>query len=172
MAEEQNETQVVAEKSGGGMTKMIMFGGIGIALLIAGVFAGPAIKNMISSPPAEDEAVEDGAPASAGPAIYQSLHPPLVINFKDSFGDSHFMQITMEVMSRDQEVINAVREHTPVIRNALILMFGNADYDVVTTREGKEQMLDEALSEIQGVMEERIGETGVEEVFFTSLIIQ
>ena len=140
MAEEQNETQVVAEESGGGMMKMIMFGGISIALLVAGVFAGPAIKDMISSPPAEDVAVEDGAPANAEPAIYQSLHPPIVINFKDSFGDSHFMQITMEVMSRDQEVINAVREHTPVIRNALILMFGAADYDVVTTREGKEQM--------------------------------
>ena len=51
-------------------------------------------------------------------------------------------------------------------------MFGTADYDVVTTREGKEQMLDAALSEIQGVMQERIGESGVEEVFFTSLIIQ
>ena len=82
------------------------------------------------------------------------------------------MQITMEVMSRDQEVINAVREHTPVIRNALILHFGSADYDAVVTREGKERMLDDALAEIQTVMEERIGESGVEEVYFTSLIIQ
>ncbi len=152
--------------------KMILFGGIGIALLLAGVFAGPAIMNMISPAPTEDGSVEEVEAANDKPEIYQSLHPPLVINFNDSFGNSHFMQITMEVMSRDQEVINAVRDHTPVIRNALILMFGNADYDAVVTRAGKEKMLDEALSEIQGVMQERIGETGVEEVFFTSLIIQ
>ena len=82
------------------------------------------------------------------------------------------MQITMEVMSRDQSVINAVREHTPVVRNALILMFGTAEYEAVVTREGKEQMLDDALAEIQQVMQERIGEPGIEAVYFTSLVIQ
>jgi flagellar FliL protein len=78
----------------------------------------------------------------------------------------------MEVMSRDQEVINAVREHTPVIRNALILMFGTSMYEKVSTREGKEEMLENALTEIQTVMTERIGEPGVDEVYFTALVVQ
>lgn len=82
------------------------------------------------------------------------------------------MQITMEVMSRDQNVINAVRDHTPAIRNSLILLFSGAVYEEVTTREGKEQMLADGLAEIQKVMLETTGDDNVEAVYFTSLVIQ
>ncbi len=122
--------------------------------------------------PAEDaEAAAEAAP-SADPALYTSLHPPLVVNFKDSLGDSHFMQITMEVMSRDQNAINAVREHVAVIRNNLILLYSGVIYDEITTREGKEKMLADGLAEIQQVMTEQTGEPGVEAVYFTALVIQ
>lgn len=172
MADEE-ETAETPPESGGGMMKKIVIGAGAVALLAVGIFAGPAVKNLISSDEAaETEVGEETDIVSSGPPIYQSLHPPLVVNVKDAVGDTHFMQITMEVMSRDQEVINAVREHTPVIRNALILMFGTSKYESVSTREGKEEMLANALNEIQGVMSERIGEPGVEEVYFTALVVQ
>jgi flagellar FliL protein len=104
--------------------------------------------------------------------LYTSLHPPLVVNFDDATGATHFMQVTMDVMARDQDVINAVREHMPVIRNNLILLYGNSIYEEVTTRSGKEKMLADGLSEVQKVMKAQIGKTGVEAVYFTSLIIQ
>ena len=106
------------------------------------------------------------------PPIYQTLHPPLVINFRDEVGDAHFMQVTMEVMSRDQAVINLVREHTPAIRNALILLYGQSIYEEVVTREGKERMLSEGLAEIQWVILENTGEQGVEALYFTALVVQ
>jgi len=172
MADEENQTEDAAEKSGGGMMKMIMLGGIAMVLLAIGVFAGPVIMDVISPPEvAEDAEAAENEP-SKDPALYTSLHPPLVVNFKDAVGDSHFMQITMEVMSRDQSVINSVRDHTPAIRNSLILLFSGAVYEEVTTREGKEQMLADGLAEIQKVMEETSGESGVEAVYFTSLVIQ
>jgi flagellar FliL protein len=127
--------------------------------------------NVLSPPEAEGDATVEEE-LSNDPPLYTSLHPPLVVNFKDVVGDSHFMQITMEVMSRDQSVINSVREHAPAIRNSLILLFSGAVYEEVTTREGKEQMLADGLVEIQKVMAETTGETGVEAVYFTSLVIQ
>lgn len=172
MADEENTAEDLPEKSGGKM-KMIMLGVGGVVLLATGIFAGPAIMNMIS-PPEPDE-TEESAEAEAeidGPAIYQSLHPPLVVNFKDSFGDAHYMQVTLEVMSRDQEIINSVRDHTPAIRNSLILLFSQAKYEEVVLREGKEKLLDDALEEIQSVLSDRIGKPGVEEVYFTALVIQ
>lgn len=171
MADEEKTEDVPEEKSGG-MMKIIIMGVGGLVLLAIGIFAGPLVMNMISPPDAEVAAEGEVEETPSGPPIYQSLHPPLVVNVKDERGDAHFMQITMEVMSRDQEVINAVREHTPVIRNALILMFGTSMYESVSTREGKEEMLSNALTEIQNVMTDRIGETGVEEVYFTALVVQ
>ena len=170
--ENEGEIEAGGEKSGGGMTKMIMLGGIAVVLLGIGVFAGPAIMNIISPPEVEEdaEAAEEGP--SRDPALYTSLHPPLVVNFKDAMGNSHFMQITLEVMARDQNLINSVRDHTPAIRNSLILLFSGAVYEEVTTRAGKEQMLADGLAEIQQVIDETTGETGVEAVYFTSLVIQ
>jgi len=172
MADEETAVEEQPAKSGG-MLKMIIFGGIAVALLAAGIFAGPAVMNMISpDEEVEAESAEDESIAETGPAIYQSLHPPLIINFLDQSGESHYMQITLEVMSRDQEMINALREHTPVIRNALILMFSAASYESAVTRDGKQQLLDDALQEIQTVMSEQTGKSGIEAVYFTSLVIQ
>ncbi|MGI9271263.1 MAG: flagellar basal body-associated FliL family protein [Woeseiaceae bacterium] len=172
MADEQNEVEGAEEASGGGKMKIIMIAVGAVVLLGIGVFAGPAIMNMISPPEeVEEEATADEGP-SKDPAIYTSLHPPLVVNFKDSVGDSHFMQITMEVMARDQNLINSVRDHVPAVRNSLILLYSAAVYEEVTTPEGKQQMLADGLQEIQRVMEETTGETGIEAVYFTSLVIQ
>jgi len=169
MAEEENATEAPAE-AGGGMKKMLVFGGIGLVVVGAAVFAG--ITLLGGDEPADDELIAEEGAAVGDPALYTSLHPPLVVNFKDSVGDSHFMQITMEVMARDQNVINSVREHTAVIRNSLILLYSGAIYDEITTRKGKEKMLADGLAEIQNVMTQQIGEPGVEAVYFTALVIQ
>ncbi|MDJ0904440.1 MAG: flagellar basal body-associated FliL family protein [Woeseiaceae bacterium] len=171
MAEEEVQNEGTEEASGG-KGKMLMLGGVAVVMLIIGVFAGPAVMNMISPPePVEGEETEEPVQVT-GPAIYQSLHPPLVVNFKDSLGDSHYMQITMEVMSRDQDVINTVRDNIPMIRNALILLYSGAVYDEVTTREGKQDMLADGLAEIRSVMAETTDEELIEAVYFTSLVIQ
>ena len=174
MADEENTEAAAAEAAqGGGLKKMILTGVIGLVLVGVGIFAGPAVMNMISPPEAvEAEGGGDVAKAADGPPIYQSLHPPLVVNFKDEAGDSHFMQITMEVMSRDQGVINSVRENVAVIRNALILLYSGAILEEIETREGKEQMLEDGLEEIERVMVETTGEGGVEALYFTALVIQ
>lgn len=169
MAETDNEEET--EKKGGKM-KFIIIGVVLLVLGVGGFFAAPVIKNMISPPPETAES-EDAEPAvSSKPALFTPLLPPLVINFSDEFGKSHFMQITLEVMAREQSVIDEVKNHAAVIRNSLILMFGSVDYATVTTREGKEQMLAEALAEIQKIVEEETGETGVEAVYFTTFIVQ
>ncbi len=168
MAEE--EIQEEGEKKGG-MGKMLMFGGVGVLLVAVGIFVGPMVMKS-DEPAAGADGEEAVVEVSNKPPIYQTLHPPLVINFKDEVGDAHFMQVTMEVMSRDQDVINLVREHTPAIRNALILLYGQSIYEEIVTREGKEKMLSDGLAEIQRVILENTGQEGVEALYFTALVVQ
>ncbi|MEM7432338.1 MAG: flagellar basal body-associated FliL family protein [Pseudomonadota bacterium] len=173
---ENEETDGTAEDGGeeakGGKSKLIIFGAIGVVLIAVGVFAGPMIMNMISPPPEEEAAAE--AEPVAGPALYQTLHPPMVVTFNDAVGDAHVMQVTIDVMSREQTVINAIREHTPAIRNSLILLLSSATYEEVRTRAGKEKMLADSLEEIRRVMTEADGteSTEIEAAYFTSLVIQ
>ena len=171
MAEQAIENEAPAES--GGMMGKLVFAGIGVVLLVIGIVVGPMVMNMINPPETEAAAEgEEAAPKGDGPAFYTSLHPPMVINFKDSLGEPHFMQVTLEVMAGDQVTINAVREHTPVIRNALILLYSNVVYEEVTTREGKEKMLAEGLVEVQNILTQKTGEPGVKALYFTGLVIQ
>lgn len=171
MADSEDNEQAI-EKKGGGTRRALLAGGGAVLLVVLGVFAGPMVRSVVTDPVTGADSADAAAAAARKPALYTGLHPPLVVNFKDGFGDSHYMQISMEVMARDQKVIDAVKEHTPVIRNALILLYGNVDYDALGTRAGKEQMLADGLKEIQDVMTQQIGAAGVEAVYFTNLIIQ
>lgn len=166
-------------KKSGGMLKIIMMTATAVVLIGVGGFVVPMVLNMVSGDSA-DEAVDGedivelaAVPAVPNkPALYQSLLPPLVINIKDANGNTHFMQLSMEAMARDQNVVNAIREHTPVIRNNLILLFGTASYESVTTREGKEKLLRDGLAEIQSIVQPYIGDGEVEALYFTAMVVQ
>lgn len=105
------------------------------------------------------------------PALYLPLDPPFVVNFQDQT-QARFLQVTVEVMARDQEVIDAVKTHSPAIRNNLLLLFSSQTYTDASTREGKEKMRADSLAEIQKIIKEQAGKAGVEAVYFTSFVMQ
>ncbi len=166
-------------KKGGGLIKMLMMG-IGLALLITGsnlattmFVAMPFIEQTIAAySPAtasgESDSMEGGNEGE--PPIYHPLAPPMIVNFSD--GSSGFLQVSLEVMARSQDVIEAVKAHDPAIRNNLLLLFAAQDYDRVATREGKELLRLDVLAEIQTVLDPYVDEPSVEEVYFTAFVAQ
>lgn len=53
MADPTNDADADEAPAGGGKMKLIMLGGGALVLLAVGIFAGPAIQNMISPPDEE-----------------------------------------------------------------------------------------------------------------------
>lgn len=180
MAKDDDEAEV-QEAPKGGMKKMLIMGVGAVLLLGAGIFLGPMVSSLVGGEEPQVENGEEGeavegeegetAPSGDGPALYTSLHPPMVVNFEDN-GKRHFLQVAMDVMARDQSIINEVKNHSAAIRNNLLLMLGTVDYQTVISREGKIKLQALALSEVQSVLKDQIGEPGVEAVYFTSLIVQ
>ena len=177
MEDQEKEPEIVEQEATGGKKNIIIIAVVAVAMLAAGIFGGPVVRGMFASDPDEgveevaEEKVEEQEPAGKD-AIYQGIHPPLLVNFTDSRGKARFLQITLELMTRDASVVEALKTHNAVIRNNLILLYGDIDYDEVTSREGKTKMLAEALAEINAVMTKQTGKPGVEAVYFTNLIVQ
>lgn len=164
-----NDENTAAPRRAGGAARTLLIGSAVLLLLAGGGLAGMLLGNRTAESPAGSAA--EARPQK--PALYASLLPPLVVNFRDSGGDSHYMQVTLDVMSREPAVIEAVKQHSAAIRNGLILLFSDSvDYASVNTREHKERMLEDALTEIRKVLRERTGNDAVEAVYFTSLIVQ
>lgn len=107
------------------------------------------------------------------PAIYFPLNPPFVVNFKDK-GRTRFLQVSMEVMTRNPEVIAAIETHTPLIRNNILLVLSNHDAETLHSAEGKELIRQEVMQELKTILVQEIGRMGekVEGLYFTSFVTQ
>jgi flagellar FliL protein len=105
------------------------------------------------------------------PAIYHPLEPPFIVNFKDR-GRNRFLQVEVQVMTRDPKMIEHLNKHMPVIRNNLLLLFGSQTADGLQSTEGREKLRKAALEEIQKILNRETGHKGVEELYFTSFVMQ
>lgn len=176
MAEETEEQQEEGTAKKGGKKKMIVLVVIGLALIGLSI-GGTLFALQMLNPEESTELVEgeEGEGEDAAPvrqsAIYYPLKPPIIVNFQ-ARGRQRFLQAELTMMARDSKVIEAVELHMPMIRNALVLLFGGQIYEDMQTAEGKELLRQEALAEVQRLMEQEIGEPGVEQVLFTNFVMQ
>lgn len=118
-----------------------------------------------------DKAADANAPKGKAPAIYLSLTPAFVVNLEDTEA-MRYLQVDLEIMSRNPKAIEDAKTHMPRIRNSLLLLFGQQHAFDLSTRQGKEALQAKALTEIQRVLKEETGSPGVEAVYFSSIVIQ
>jgi flagellar FliL protein len=104
-------------------------------------------------------------------ALYIPLDPPFVVNLDDN-GTLRFMQINVSLMSRNKSVIEAMGANTPRLKNDLLMLFVGQDYANLQLVEGREQLRQEALKLVQDIMLEIGNIRGVEELYFTSFVVQ
>lgn len=173
-----NEPEATSSEDGAGgvnKKKWILLGAICFVLIIVSVVGTMFALNMFSG--AEEEMVEadmveDSAQAEQhSPAIYYPLKPPIIVNFQ-SRGRQRFLQAEVTLMMRDESVVQAIEVHMPLIRNSLVLLFSGQVYEELQTAEGKELLREEALEEIQRLLEQEIGQPGIEQVLFTNFVMQ
>jgi flagellar protein FliL len=106
------------------------------------------------------------------PAIYVEFNPPFVVNF-DAKGVMRFLQVSIQVMTRDHETSEMIKQHDPKIRNNMLLLLGSSTYDTISTVEGKEGLRKQALETIAKVVSDEGGEAKkVEDLYFTSFVMQ
>jgi len=163
-------------------SKLLIIVGIVVLLLGVSVTATLMLTGILSG---DDEEVaaeqsETGGKAekskkdkkkARAPLNYVPLDPPFVVNFTADT-DIRFLQITVEVGTRDAEAVERIKEHRPAIRNSMVMLFSSQEPHALNTRAGKEQLRAETLAEIQKVMKEETGDAVVESVFFTSFVMQ
>ena len=167
MADEEN-----APAAGGGNTKLVIIialstviscaAAVGITLALAGG-GGGGDEEVV-----EGEAAEKEAPPES---FYIDLEPEFVINFQDKNNRPKFLKAEMSVVTNDEEVEEQVAKHMPAIRNNLVLLLSRQYYEDLVPHEGKEKLRGEALAEVQRVLEERIGDTGVSELYFSNFVM-
>jgi flagellar FliL protein len=176
------ENEAPEEGGGGGKKKMILFIVLGIVLIALTVGGTLFAVKMLTPEPEPEVALDengqplpvDGAeeePAKRNPAIYFPMKPPIIVNFQ-ARGRQRFMQVDVSLMTREDDVVEAIEVHMPMLRNSLVLKFGGQVYEALQTEEGRELLRQESLKELQDLIEKEIGKPGIERLLFTNLVMQ
>jgi flagellar FliL protein len=177
---DQEQTPDQEQENKGGK-KALLFALIGLLLVAGGAAAfffiggtDGAAEDTVAEESASDAETKPAKSADTRQAHYFSLDPAFVVNFQEQEhrGRARFLQVTIDAMTRDEAVLDAIKTHMPVIRNNLVLLLSRQTYEELVPHEGKERLRAEALAEIQSVLQEQIGKPGVEAVYFTSFVMQ
>ena len=149
-----------------------------LAVVLAAGGAGGGVY-LFTRPASDPAAAKDEKGKAEGkkqepkaPAVYVAFDPPFVVNF-EAKGMMRFLQVSVEVMTRDPATADLIKQHEPVLRNDLLLLFGNQTYEMISTREGKEELRKEALAAVARIISDEGGDPKhVEQLYFTSFVMQ
>ena len=155
-----------------GRGKLFLIIVIGAAVVLLGAGVGTAWWLSAAKHPAAPAGAAAKSEPPAGPPLFLGLDPPFVVNF-DAEQTVRFLQIAVQLETRDPATIELLKTNDPVVRNDLLLLFSNQKYAQLSSREGKEALRTEALAEVRKVLAAAGGHAErLEAVYFTSFVMQ
>jgi len=144
-----------------------------IVLLLALVGVGTGWYLSTHSSIEAAEIVEAPKPLLPPPALYYALEPAFIVNLDSAgFEGPHYLQLEVQLMTRDPRVHEALAQHAPALRARLLLLFGQQSITDIADRKGKQALQNKALAEVRHLIQVETGSEAVEELLFTSFVTQ
>ncbi len=176
-----SEDKVKAKK--GGKLKLILAIVGGIGLLGGGGVAAGMYFGGHAKAPAEDpnqpklvlrKDADGGAAGGGASRRYQASYYPIEQTFTSNLRDSDgFVQIGLGVSTYyDQKVLDNLKANDMPIRSAVLMTLADQQAATITSPEGKKALQQSLKKAINEVLVNREGFGGIDNVYFTSFIIQ
>lgn len=146
--------------------KLIVIGAIAAAVLAGG---GAGAFFLMKKPAEGDKHAAEAPKAKKSPAFIP--FDAMVVNLRDE-GSEKMMQLAFSFEAAEPKAADAVKLHTPAIRNRLIMLLTSKTSQDIAGREGKEKLAAEILEESRQAMGATKEAPIVEAVHFSSLIVQ
>ncbi|MGE8218085.1 flagellar basal body-associated protein FliL [compost metagenome] len=143
-----------------------------VAVLAAGAAGGGAWYFATSSQHDTAAAKPAASKAVPAPAQYFGLEPPFVVNLNSSFDGPRYLQVEVQLMTRDPVALEAIKLHAPAIRAKLLMLFSQVEPNQIADRAGKERLQADSLAEVQKLLKAETGKPGADELLFTSFVTQ
>ncbi|WP_449466868.1 flagellar basal body-associated FliL family protein [Stenotrophomonas humi] len=112
------------------------------------------------------------AAATPAPAQYFALDPSFVVNLNGPIDGPRYLQVDVQLMTRDPLALQAMQTHAPAIRARLLMLFSQVEPAQIADRAGKEALQASALAEVQKLMKAETGKKSADDLLFTSFVTQ
>ena len=195
MADEELELDVTQAK-GNKMTNILLISLIVLVLIIGGV-GGWLLLSKGDKAGESSSATGEKEKKNLKPLKYLTLVPEFVINFGPG-SKVRYLQIDLQVASRDESALSTMNVYMPVIRNDILVLLSGQTFEDLKSRAGKEALQKKILNKLNLVItkatseeqnkeesnadvseeitetaqEEQVIKGPIENVYFTSFIMQ
>ena len=151
--------------------KLIIIIVAAVILLAAGGGVTFFLMKGDSSKGEKVEHAEDDESAIPVEKLYFDISKPIIIDFPTGSAVQHG-RITVSMLVEGAETVAVLKKNEPMIRNNLLMLVGAQDSSVLNTREGKEALRKAMLDDVTAVLVKMAGKGQVDEIFFTSFVMQ
>lgn len=190
-----SDAAAVPPKKKGGMMKILLMavgglvlvgGGVAGGMFAAGMGLGGSHAKAVEDPDAPKLVLREGQ--NADPTIahkpvgsfapdprrykpsYYTMEQPFTSNLRDTDG---IAQLSIGVSTfYDAKVLDNFKDNEMPIRSAILTTLANQDSMVLETPAGKAQLQNTLRDAINKVLIDKTGYGGIDDVYFTSFIIQ
>ncbi len=146
-----------------------------LVLLLAGGGAGyffwAAESTEVGDEQAVPGAVAEPEESGVNELLYAELEKPLIVNFPRG-SSARLIQVSVTLLVKNQETVEALKKHQPMIRNNLLMTISTQGSEHLATRDGKQALRAEMLEEVSEIMEKMTGKNEVVDLFFTTFVMQ
>ena len=115
---------------------------------------------------------EEGEGEKAAQSEYIPVTPSLVANY-GAPGTIHYLKADVSLRVTGGAAAQAkVLHHMPYVRHVLVMLLSDQTEDSLATMEAKEKLRGDALAAVQQIMQEQEGKPLVDDLLFSSFIVQ
>ncbi len=110
--------------------------------------------------------------ATPAPAQYFALEPAFVVNLNGPIDGPRYLQLEVQLMTRDPAALDAIKTHAPALRARLLMLFSQVEPAQIADIAGKKKLQADSLAEVQKVLKAETGSNGADDLLFTSFVTQ
>jgi len=166
MAEKDQEEAVDEKKS----SKKLIIIIVAVILLLAGGGAGYYFMFMGDPSEAMDEE-EQTKEAETTDYFYFDIEKPFIVQFPKGAG-ARLLQVSISIQVKNEAFIEDLKKHQPMLRNNLLMIINDSKPGELKTGQGKQALKNKMLEEVNSIMSKMSKENHIEDLFFTSLVMQ
>lgn len=112
---------------------------------------------------AEDE-------GSTGP-VYVALEPEFTVNYGEG-NRLRYLQAAITLQVADNNAALEVNVHSDALRHEIIMAISEQTTETIRSSQNRQVMQEELSERLRALMEEETGEPRIEQVLFTSFVVQ
>jgi flagellar FliL protein len=141
-----------------------------VVLLLGGGGAGYYFMFM-GDPSEETEQSEQVEEAEPIEYFYFDIEKPFIVQFPKGAG-ARLLQVSISIQVTNEAFIEDLKKHQPMLRNNLLMIINDSKPGELKTSQGKEALKNKMLEEVNSIMSKMGNEDKIENLFFTSLVMQ